>query len=208
MKARFVHLLCGAILLAATGLTGCVSLPGNRAGSAVEDSSILSHRFKMNRQGEWRMSRQSGVFLAWPQADAGGRSAWPRTRTYLAERLADQARQRFQRVIPGAVDDSPAALPALAVAADTDFILKLLVHQVDAPSDFPDASTHRVDDRDFADIRHKKLQMSLQVYESNSGRLLDTVTIAAKRPWYMVDLVQGNPLANEAIRLMLDQLIH
>ncbi len=208
MKARFVYLYCGAILLTSVGLAGCGFSPSRPVGSPVADSSILGNTFKVNRQGEWRMSRQAGVFLAWPQADTGGRSSWPRTRLYLAERLADQAGQRFQRVIPGTVDDASADLADLAVAAGADFILKLRVHQVDAPSAFPDVPAVRVDSAADTDIRHKKLRMSLQVYESNTGRLLDTVSISARRPWYMSDLALGNPLADEAITLMLDQLIH
>lgn len=208
MKAHFISLLSWALLLVTLGLAGC-SVPVKKSDAA--DARVkpgTGYRFEVERRGEWRMSRQSSVFIAWPEAHVGGNTSWPRARTYLAHQLADQARERFQTITLGAMDDSSAALFELAVAADADFVMKLLLHHVDAPSDFPDVSANRANTTDVTGINHKQLRMSLQVFEANSGRLLDTVNLSARRPWYLPELLQNSPLALEAITLMLDQLIH
>lgn len=206
MKANdiFCMLYCAGLLVM-VALSGCGVTAKKGGVSSGKDISGIGNRIQVERRGDWRMSHQAGVFLAWPEADAGSGTSWPRTRTHLARQLVDQARKRFQSVTPAVADDSPARLFELAGQANADFVMKLLIHHVDSPSDFP---VTRLDTTDHTRIHHKQLKMSLQVFEASSGRLLDTVNATARRPWYMSDLIPGSPLAEEAITLMLDQLIH
>lgn len=209
MSASFKRLFCCTfLLLVVVGLAGCGVTTQKSGAADLKGKPGIGYRFKVERRGEWRMSRQSSVYLAWPQADVGGDSSWPRTRTYLSRQLGDQARERFQKVTSGAVDDPAATVFERAIAANTDFVMQLLVHHVDTPSDFPDEPGIRAVSISDSQIRHKQLKMSLQVFEANSGRLLDTVNLSARRPWYLSELVPNSPLASDAINLMLDQLIH
>lgn len=208
MKANFIPLLYGVFLLLTAGLAGCGVSAKKSGVTDAREKPGMGYRFKVERRGEWRMSRQSSVYLAWPEADVGGQSSWPRTRTYLARQLAAQARERFQTVTSGVMDDESAGLFERAVAADADFVMKLLVHHVDAPADFPNVTASSVDATGGSQPRHKQLKMSLQVFEANSGRLLDTVNLSARRPWYLPDLMHNRTLAHESITLMLNQLIH
>ncbi len=194
--------LSGFIMLAILAMVSCHSA-GRRA---IAPHIGVTPHVEVSRVHSWQLAARSRIYIAYPEAIASGQRDLPRTRADLQRLLRVHSAPRFQSVVSGDVEQSLEQAFAAARAAGCDVLFRPIVtaaqfsQKENAPDHLFDGSTDTGSRPDYLELR-----LSLQVYEAHSSRLLDTVTITAKRPWPATERSQ-NTLAQAAIETLVSSL--
>lgn len=192
----------GLMMLAIPAIVSCHSAGRRDIAAHIG----MSPHVEVSRTHDWQLAARSRIYIAYPEAIVPRHRDLPRTRSDLQRLLRTHAAPRFQAVVSGDLDKSLEQAFAAARAAGCDVLFRPIVTAARF-SDRENAPEHLFDGAADAGSRpdYLELQLSLQIYEAHSSRLLDTISIAAKRPWPASERAQ-NTLARAAVEALISQL--
>lgn len=193
----------GFVALAGAVLVACSSA-GNTRGAVSRLG--LTPQVEIARAHDWQLAARSRIYLAYPETIASSVDEFPRTQAHLRRLLHTGLSPRFQIVVDASSQRPLEESFAAARSAGCDVFLRPIITEArfrqdgDVTPPLFEASARVIPEPDY-----QHLAVSVQVYETHSRRLLDTVSVTAKRPWPASERAE-NSLAPAAVEALLDSL--